>query len=83
MYVLWFVVQSQGPRLVDSVVLPVEFLSPSGQSQNPSPYSSIRVSKLNPLFSCGYLHLSESVAEWNCSEDSHARLMSVSITEYH
>jgi hypothetical protein len=66
--------RAQGSRLVDPVGLPVEFLSPS----RPAillPYSSIRVSKLHPLYYCGYLHLSKSAAGWSLSEDIYARLL--------
>ena len=62
----------QGSRLVDSVDLPMAFLSPS-------PNSSIRVTKLHSMFACGSLHLSESAAGWNLSKDSHARFLSASI----
>ena len=53
------------------------------QSYNPSIYSSIRVPKLHPLFGCECLDLSESVGGWRLSEDTHAILLSPSITEYH
>jgi hypothetical protein len=71
----------QRSRLVDSIGLPVEFLSLRGH--NPSSCSSIRVTNLHALFGCGFIHLSESAAGWNLSEDSHARLLSASTTEYH
>ena len=50
---------------------------------NPFSYSSIRVPKLHLLLGCGYLYLSKSVTGKRLSEDSHARLLSASITEYH
>ena len=82
MKVLWLVVQSQESRLVDHVGLPMEFVFPSGPHsfilffhKSPQAPSTIR------LWVC--LHLSELGAEWNLSENSHARLLSASITEYH
>jgi hypothetical protein len=41
---------------------------------------SIRVPKLQLLFGCGCLQLSESAAEWDFSEDSLARLLFANIT---
>ena len=51
----WFRLQeSQKSRLVDSVRLPVEFLSPyPPRNSNPSSYSSIRVPKLHPCLAVG------------------------------
>ena len=68
----------QGSRLVDSVSLPVEFLSLSG-AHNPSFCSSIKVPKLHPLFGCECLNLSESGVVWILSGDSHSRLLSASV----
>jgi hypothetical protein len=45
-----------------------------------SSYSSIRVSKLHLLFSCGCLYLFESAAMWSLLENS--MLLSASITKY-
>ena len=45
-------------RIVDSVGLPVEFLSPVGPA-NLLPISSITVPKLHSLFACECLHPSE------------------------
>ena len=47
-----------GPRLVDSIGLPVEFLS----LEEPSilPLAFLRVVRLQPLFPCGPLHPSKS-----------------------
>jgi hypothetical protein len=67
---------------VHSVGLPVEFLSPSG-AYNLCSCSSIRILKLYPLFGSGFLYLSESAAAWSLSENSHARLLSPNIKEYH
>ena len=53
------------------------------QVSNPSSYSSIRVLKPHSLSRCWSLYLLESAAGWSLSEDSHARLLPVSITEYH
>ena len=39
--------------------------------------------KLQPLFGCGFPHPSVSAAGWSLSEESHARLLSASLTEYH
>jgi hypothetical protein len=47
----------------------------------PFSQSSIRVPKCNSLFRCGCLHLWELFDGWNLSKDSHARLLSTSITE--
>jgi hypothetical protein len=61
-------------RLVGSVGLPVASCGipiPLGAC-NPSSYSSIKVPKLHSLFGCGCVHLSESAAGWNLSENSHA-----------
>jgi hypothetical protein len=52
-----------GPRLVESVGLPVELLSNSGSSISPPPNSSIRVPELYPVFGCGYLHLFQSATD--------------------
>lgn len=53
------------------------------RAHNPSSYSSIRSEKLHPLFGYGCVHLSESAVECSLSEDSQARLLSASITQYH
>lgn len=50
---------------------------------NHYPKSPIRVPVLHPMFACGYLHLFQSDTRWNLSEDTYARLQSVSITECH
>ena len=47
------------------------------------PYSSKGVPNFLPLFGRECLTLSESDTGWSLSEDSHARLHSGSITEYH
>jgi hypothetical protein len=69
-------------RLVDSVGLPVEFLSPLGPALLPPIFH--RVPKLHPLFGCGchHTHHSESPA-LSLTDDSHARFLSASITQYH
>jgi hypothetical protein len=50
---------SQGSKLVDSLGLPVEFLSPSGPLIL-SPNSSIGIPDLYPKFGCGHLQLFQS-----------------------
>ena len=60
---------SQGSRLLDSVGLPEETLSPPGCSILPY-NSSVRFPKLNLMIANGTLNLFQSVAEWNLSEDS-------------
>ena len=83
MFVLWLVVQTlrhQGSRLVHSVDLLV--VSYPDRGCNLSSHSSIRVPKLHLSFGCGYLYLFESVVGWSLTEDSHAKLLSESITEY-
>jgi hypothetical protein len=50
---------------------------------NLSPNSSKRDPALHPVFDRGYLHLFQSAAKWRVSEDSHARLLSASITAHH
>jgi hypothetical protein len=75
MYALWLVVlslRSKGSSLLDSVSLPVKCLSPFGPSIL-SLNSSVRVPMLYPWFGCWSM-LGEA------SEESHARLLSVSIT---
>jgi hypothetical protein len=72
---------TENPRLVDFVV----YLWSSNllKGHNPSSCSFIRVPKLNLLFGCVCLGLSETATTWSLSEDSHARLLSASIIEYH
>ena len=72
----------QGSELVDSVGLLVEPLSLLGSSILP-PNSSTRLPEPGPMFGCGSLHLFQSAAGWSLSEDSYARLLCVSKTEYH
>ena len=67
----------QGSRLVDSVGLPVEFISLKFSQSFPQ-----LIPELHPMFSYGSLHLFQSAVGWNFSEDSYARLLSASITEY-
>jgi hypothetical protein len=50
---------------------------------SPSSYSPLGLSELHLLFNCRCLHLSESAAGWSLSEDSLARYLSASTTEYH
>lgn len=50
--------QGQGSRLVDSIGLPVEFLSPTGSEILLSIFF-IRVPNFHPLFYCGCLYLSQ------------------------
>jgi hypothetical protein len=66
-----------GSRLVDSIGLPVESLSP----QVLIIQSFLQL--LSLMFSCGSLHLFLLVAGWSISEDNYARILSASITEYH
>jgi hypothetical protein len=73
---------SQGSRLVDSVGLLVEFLSLLGPSILP-PNSSTRLPELHIMFICGSLCLFWSVSRWILSDNSYARLLSVSITGYY
>ena len=44
---------------------------------------SMRVLDASPMFNSGYLHLSDSAAEFSLSEDNYARLLSASRTQYH
>jgi hypothetical protein len=39
-------------------------------THNPSPYFSLRIPKLHPLFGCECLYLSESAAGWSLSENN-------------
>lgn len=48
-------------------------------SLNPSPNSSTRLRKLYPMFGCGSLYLVQWAAGSNLSEDSYAKLLSLSI----
>lgn len=59
-------VSPQGSRLVDSVGLPVEFLSPLGPAILPQLFH--RVPKLHPLLAVVW-HPSESAAAWSLLED--------------
>ena len=61
--------------IVNSVDLPVKFLSPSETS------ILLTIPKESQSYEC--LHLPESASGWRLSQDSHARLLSASITEYH
>ena len=61
-------------RLVDSVGLPVEFLSPLRPTVLPPILPLVPDC---PLFGCGCLHLSESAAGWSLSEDN--MLLSASV----
>jgi hypothetical protein len=61
----------------------VEFLFPFGGCFNLSLNSFIKVPKLHPLFGCRFLHPSESAAGWGLLDESHARLLSARITQYH
>ena len=71
----------QRSRLIDSVGLPMEFLS--FMVLNPCPNSSIRVLKLHPMSGYESLYLFESATGWRFSEEGHADLLSASTTEYH
>ena len=72
----------QGSRLIDSVGLLVESLS-FFWSLNPSPNSSIRLPELHLMLGCGSLHLFPLAAGWSLLENSYAKLLCVSIIEYH
>lgn len=74
---LW---EPQGSRWVDSVGLPIKIPIPFVISFFLLFHKS---SQVCPLFGCVCLGLSESTVGWSLSEDSHARLLSASITEYH
>jgi len=69
-------------RLVDSLGLLVVSLIPLG-SLNSSPDSSTELPELCLMFSCGSLHLFPTADGQSLSGDSYARLLSVSIAEYH
>lgn len=69
----------QESRLVESAVVPVESLSPV--SLNPFPNSSMRFPGLHLMSDCGSLFW--SFARRSLLEDSHARFLAASITEYH
>ena len=69
----------QESRLVGSIGL----LQSLSGSLNTSPNSSARLLELCLMFGCESLHLFQSAAGWSLSEDSYARLLFVSITEYH
>ena len=68
---LW---EPQGSRLVDSVGLPVEFLSPPGSSNLSPTLSQDFPGVLFDVWS-GSLHLFQPAAGWSLSEDSYARLL--------
>ena len=48
-----------------------------------SPNSSVGLLQLHLLFGCESLHLFPLAVGWSLSEDSYARFLSGSITEYH
>jgi hypothetical protein len=71
----------KSPGLVDSVGLPVEFLS----SSDPSVLlpTSTKLPEFCLMFCCESLHLFPSATGKSLSEDNYARLLSANITEYH
>jgi hypothetical protein len=71
---------SQRSGLVDSVCPPVGFTSLPCPSVLPS---TVHEWPWPPSNCWLYLHLSQSDAGWSFSEDSYARLLSVSITWYY
>jgi hypothetical protein len=72
---------SKGPGLLILLAFLYSFY-PFGEL-NPSPNTSIRLPELHPIFDCESLYLFQSAAGWRLSENSHARLLPASITEYH
>ena len=50
---------------------------------NPSSPSSIGFTEFSLIFGCGFLHLFLSVVGWSLSDGDYARLLSMSIAEYH
>jgi hypothetical protein len=80
----WLVVQSLWALMSSGWLILWVFLwclDPSG-SYNPS-LSSAGFPKCCLMFGCGSLHLFPSVARQSHSDDSYARLLSVSIAESH
>ena len=81
LYALWLVGQSlgsQGSRLVDSVGLLVESLSPLASSVLPSTLPQDFLSSVQ-CWPWVFAHLFCLAAGWSLSEDSSARLLSVSL----
>jgi hypothetical protein len=68
--VSWFCWSSCGDPI------PLRFL-------NPSPNSSIRFPEVHLMFDYESLHLFQSIAGWSLSEDSYARVLYASITQYY
>ena len=72
-------VSPHGPKLVDSVGLPMEFLSLLGPLALPTTLLQDSPSFIQCLALGLHLFL---LARWSLSEDSYDRLLSASITEY-